>query len=630
MARSPHSSRRLQSLLAILLAGVLFVALVLVAQTTLRGYRLDLTEDELYTVSAETREILREIDEPITLTFYFSRDASEGVPFVRQYAQRVRELLEEYVAYSDGMLELRTVDPKPLTEARDQAVEYGLEAVPASSGSDARIFMGLVGTNRVDGLEVIEFFDPERERFLEYDITRLVWSLQNPDKPVVGIMSRLPITQTYDPTSGRAREPWAIVDRLQQIAEVRRVETPTDRIDPTIDVLLVAHPHGHDDATLYALDQWLVHHGGRAVVLLDPVAEAAGERAGDDGEPSVSRSDAGPLPGAWGIDVTLEQALIDPRHGMVVSVGEEIGRTVHPGLIGIMGAGIDREDVVTANLERLLFGSPGSIRDLEGGLRVTPLVRTAESAGLIDAGRFAGLEHPGALAEGFRPGGTRHVVAARLDGPLRSAWPEGPPEGARPPAAGHRAASAGEAHMILLSDVDLLSDRLWVSEQSDGQRRIRQSWSDNGDLVANAVENLLGSDALIRIRGEGTSARPFTRVRALEREAAAQYRETEQALRRELERTEQRLQELRSGRGDAEGDVILSEAQRRELERFRQERSRLRGELRRVRQQLDAEIDALGDRLKLLNIVAVPLVVALAGLAIGLLRRRRRRRRMRP
>lgn len=622
-----RTSRRLQSTIAIALAGVLFVALVLIAQDVLRGFRLDLTEDELYTVSPETRQILSQVDEPIRLKFYFSHTAAEGVPFVRQYAQRVRELLEEYVAYSGRNIRLEVIDPKPLTEARDRAVEHGLEAVPASSGNDARIFMGLVGTNRVDGLEVIEFFDPERERFLEYDITRLIWSLQNPDKPVVGIMSRLPITETWNPGTGKVREPWAIVDRLKQIAEVERVETPTDRIDPDIDVLLVAHPFGHDDATLYALDQWLVHHGGRAVVLLDPVATIAGEREGEDGKPRVSSSEPGPLLQAWGVDVTLDRALADPRNGMVVAGGEGIGRTIHPGLIGILSQGIDDRDVVTGNLERLLFGAPGAIRDTEGGMQVTPLLRMAESAGLIPAERYAGLEHPAALAQGFRPDDQRHVVAGRLTGPLRSAWPDGPPADATAPEAGHRAASEGEAHMVLVSDVDMLSDRLWVREQQgEGGQVARQAWTDNGDFIVNAVDHLLGSDALIGIRGEGTSARPFTRVQALEREAAAKYRETEQRLRQALKETEQRLQALRSGKDGAEGDVILSEAQREALAGFREKRARLREDLRRVQQQLDAEISALGDRLKLLNIVAVPLAVAIVGLIVALLRRRRRRR----
>ncbi|MDZ7786596.1 MAG: Gldg family protein [Halofilum sp. (in: g-proteobacteria)] len=617
------SRRRLQSAIGLALAAVLFVAVVLLADTLARGYRVDLTADELYTVSAETRQVLGGIDEPITLTLYFSHDAAEGVPFVRQYAQRVRELLEEYAAYADGRVRLRTVDPKPLTEARDRAAEHGLEPVPAGT-TDARIYLGLVGTNSTDGLEVIEFLDPQRERFLEYDITRLVWSLSHPDKPVVGIMSRLDITESYNPSTGQPRPAWAVVDRLEQVAEVREVETPTDTIDPAIDVLMLVHPHGYDDGTLYAIDQFLTH-GGRAAVFLDPVAGTASGRRGQGGN-QRSRSDPGPLLGAWGVDVTLDRALADPRHGLVVSRGEEYGRTVHPGLIGITRPGMAEDDVITGAVERLVFGSAGVISEREGGLAVTPLVHSPNSAALLPAERFVGLEDPGRLAQGLRPDRELHTLVARLDGTLRSAWPDGPPEGGVPPAGGHRAA-ADDAHLVLFADTDLLSDRLWVQSREVGGRTVRKAWSGNGDLVANAIDNLTGSEALIRIRGEGTSARPFTRVEALEREAANRYRDKERELRQALEQTEQRLEALRSGEGEADaGGVILSDEQRAELERQRQRRARLRAELREVRQRLDAEIEALGNRLKLLNIAGMPLAVTLAALVVFALRRRRRRR----
>lgn len=609
----------------IALAAVLFVAVMLLADTGLRGVRVDFTEDALYTVSAETREVLRDIDEPITLTLYFSHDAAEGVPFVRQYAQRVRELLEEYVAHADGRLELRSVDPKPLTQARDEAMAYGLEPVPAGGDSDARIFLGLVGTNSTDGLEVIEFLGPERERLLEYDLTRLVWSLSRPDRPVVGILSTLNVMASVDPGSGRRRPAWAVVDRLRQVAEVRRIETPSERIDPDVDVLLLVHPRGYGEGTLYAIDQYLAH-GGRAVVFLDPAASTASGRPAEGAGARRSASELQPLLEAWGVEVTLERALADPRHGLVISRGETRGRTVHPGLIGIDGDGLDRRDVISATLERIAFGSAGAITDADGGLAVTPLVRTAKSAALLPADRFAGLEDPATLARGLRPDGRRHVVAARLDGELRSAWPQGPPAGASAPPGGHRAAAAEPAHLVLVADTDMLTDTLWVREQRVGERTIRNAWADNGDFVANAVSNLAGSDALIRLRGAGTSARPFTRVEELERRAAARHRDKEQELRAALERTEERLQALRRGEGEAAGGVILSEEQRAELSGFRERRDRLRRELREVRQRLDADIERLGMRLKLLNIVAVPALLALAALAVFGLRRRRRRR----
>lgn len=619
------AGRRLRAIAGIALGAVLFVAVVLLAETGLRGLRLDLTEDALYTVSPETREVLRGIEEPITLTLYFSHDAAEGVPFVRQYARRVRELLEEYVARAGGRLELRSVDPRPLTRARDEALEYGLEPVPAGGDSDARIFLGLVGTNRTDGLEVIEFLDPARERFLEYDLTRLVWSLSRPDKPVVGIMSTLNVMASVDPASGRQRPAWAFVDRLRSVAEVRRVETPTDHVDPALDVLLLVHPRRYGEATLYAIDQYLVH-GGRAVVFLDPAAGVDSGRAAAGAGARPSRSALAPLLDAWGVEVTLERALADPQHGLVVSRGEEYGRTVHPGLIGIDGDGLERRDVITATLERLAFGSAGAITAGGDGLALTPLVRSAPSAGMLPAERFAGLEDPSTLVQGLRPDDRRHVVAARLDGELRSAWPQGPPAGASAPPGGHRAAAAEPAHLVLVADTDVLTDALWVRQRRAGGRTVRRAWADNGDFVANAVENLAGSDALIRLRGAGTSARPFTRVQALERRAAARHRDKEQELRAALERTEERLQALRRGEGGAGGGVILSAAQRAELERFRERRDRLRRELREVRQRLDAEIERLGDRLKLLNIAAVPALVAVAALGVFGLRRRRRRR----
>ena len=618
-------SRRLQAVAGIALAGILFVAVVLVADRALVGARVDLTADDLYTLSSATQGIVDEIDEPIELTLYFSHDAAEGVPFVRQYAQRVRELLEEYEAMSGGRIDVRTVDPQPLTRARDRALEYGLEPVPAGQGSNKRLFLGLVGTNRTDGVEVIEFFEPERERFLEYDISRLVWSLTHPDKPVVGIVSRLDITEGYNPSKREPIPAWAVVDRIREVAEVREIDTPTERIPPEVDVLMLVHPRDYRPRTLYAIDQFFTH-GGRGAVFVDPVAGTA--QRGGRGDKQVDASDPGPLLDAWGVDVTLDHAVADPRNGLVVTAGE--GRqTVHPALIGITRAGLADDDVITANIERLVFGSPGVITDTEGGLTVKPLVQAAPTAGVLPVERFVGLEDPATLARGLQSTGRPLTVAARLQGDLRSAWPDGPPEGVEPPPGGHRAAAADAAQMVLFADTDVLADRLWVNERrQQGGQTVREAWAGNGDLVSNAVDNLLGSEALIGIRGEGTSARPFTRVQELEREAANQYRDKERELRQALEQTEQRLEELRSGRDTDEAGVILSDEQRRELEAQREKRSRLRGELREVRQRLDARIEALGDRLRLLNIVAVPGAVALAALAVFGLRRRRRRRRV--
>jgi ABC-type uncharacterized transport system involved in gliding motility auxiliary subunit len=610
--------QRFQGVAAIALAAVLAVLVILLAERGLRGMRLDLTENNLYTLSSETRSLLDRVDRPVTLTLYFSRGAARGVPHVRQYARRIEELLRSYAAASDGRIEVRTVEPEPLTQWRERAVQHGLQPVPAG-GKDTRIYLGLVGTNDADGVEVIEFFDPRRERLLEYEISRLVGSLARSDEPVVGLLSRRDMTESIELATGRQQPPWAVVDRIKSIAEVREIDPPAAAIDPAVDVLMLVHPHDLGVETRYAIDQYLTH-GGRAVVFLDPVAGTATPRSGS----GVRRSDLAPLLDAWGVSVALDRALADPQHGLVVSRGRSAGRSVHPALIGVPRAHLAERDVVTAAVDRVVFASPGAIRDRPAGLRVEPLVRLPPSAGFAAAQRFTEVENPAALGRDLAPTRARPVVAARLTGELRSAFPQGPPEQAQAPEQGHRAAAARPAHLVLFADSDVLSDRLWVRQQRQGQRTVRRAWAGNGDLVAKTVENLAGAEALIGLRGKATSARPFTRVRELERRAANRLGDERSRLRDELDRAEQRLQQLQSG-GKDEAAVVLDDSQRRELERLRERRAKLRERLRALNQRVEAAVDALGQRLKLLNIVAVPALVVLAGLAVFGWRRWRRR-----
>lgn len=614
------SLRGLQSVVGIALAGVLFGAVVLLANATLQGYRLDLTADGLYSISDETQEILDGIDEPITLTFYFSYEEAEGVPYVREYARRVHELLQSYAARSGGNITVRQVDPQPLSEARDRAEDLELEAMPAGDGKE--IYLGLVGTNQFDDVEVIDFFEPEREQFLEYDLSRLVWSLKNPDPPRVGLLSRLPMTEGVDPGTGRQYPNWAVMDRIEDFAEVETLADAED-IDDDLDMLLIAHPHTYDDATLYAIDQYLLA-GGRILMLADPVADSqSGEREQDgDTEMHVSSSDPGDLLAGWGIELDLEHALADPRSGMVVS-GPEGGRDVHPGLMRIEGGALADDDPITTLLDQVVVGSPGSIGVADDGPEMKTLLETSSTAAPVAVSHFVGYDSPWEITRGYRPDGDRHVVGARFSGTFSSAYADGPPADGM--SGEHREDGSGE--LVLIADSDFLRDELWIqNRRGEGGGSVRTAFAGNGDLVANAVENLSGGELLGGIRAQGTSARPFTRVRELEREAAERYRDTQRELESELEDIEETVRSLRAGEVDeGAAGTILSAEQRSELEQARERRNEIRRELRRVEEQLDAEIDALGTRLKLLNIVAMPLLIAVAALVTFGSRRRRQR-----
>jgi len=621
------ATRRLQSIAGIVLATLLFVAVVLLSDRVLHGQRLDLTENSLYSITDATQRVLDDLDEPVTLTLYFSYEAAEGVPYVREYARRVRELLQSYAARSDGRIRLERVDPKPLTGARERADELGLEPVPAGDGK--QIYLGLVGTNAYDDVEVIEFFEPERERFLEYDISRLVWSLDHPDPPRVGILTSLPMFERIDPGSGRQFPNWSVIDRLEAIVDLVELDAPLDTIDQDLDALMVVHPRRRDAGTRYAIDQYLMR-GGRVLMFVDPVAGSdSGRRPTGDGgiETRISRSRPGPLLAGWGIDVDLDRALADPRSGMVVSAGEESQRDIHPGLMRVEADGLVDNDPITALIDQVIVASPGSIGVVEDGPQLVPLMRSAESAAPVPAAQFVGFETPWEIVRGFRPDERRHILAGRIRGRIPSAYPGGPPADAEVDADAHREITE-DGRMVLFADTDLLTDRLWVRRQpTRGGGMSRAPFAGNGDLVANAAENLVGSDALLALRARGTSARPFTRVRELEREAMARYRDERRELRDQLEQVEARIESLRAGDGEEDGAAILSDEQRVELARARERRTELRAELRTVEQRLDAEIDALGRRLKVLNIAVVPLFIAAAAVGVFTVRRRRRRRR---
>jgi len=628
---SPSRNRRLSALFALILAAVLTVGVNMLADRLLPRASLDLTQNRLYTLSDGTRQVLRGLADPITLRVFYSRRLGAAIPVYGAYADRVLALLREYASLSGGKLRLEILDPEPFSETEDRALALGLQGVPVDQGGE-QVFFGLAGNNLVDDERTIPFFQPDRERFLEYDLTRLVWELSNPARPVLGVMSSLPLNG--DPRAMMMRQPgvgqpFIIINQLRQFYTVRDIGTDALVIAPDVNVLLVAHAQDLSDATLYAIDQFVMR-GGRLIALSDPHSESQASRPSPGRPPATNTaSSLARLLDAWGIEAPSDKVVLDPRGAWRVRADprDRVQAVDYLAWFNVPAASLSRDEVATAELQQVTLAAAGEVRAKPGAaITFIPLVSAGPRTQLVDAARVRQEPNPARLLAEFRPDGEQRVLIARVRGELASAF-TGPPEGAERPAdfPAHLPRSNGAANLIVGNDADLLEDRFWVRVQDFFGQQATTPISDNGALLINMADTLAGGEALIGLRSRGESLRPFDLVEDIRRNAEAQFRQTERSLQERLEATERRLRELRAGPGQGQTAApIITPEQRAEIDRAREEIRRTRGELRQVQLELRRDIEGLEARLRVMNIVLVPLALTIFAIVLGVIRARRR------
>lgn len=612
------ASQRNISTSSLLLLALAFIAAIIISNQLFGGWRIDLTDNRLYTLSDGTEQILENLEEPINLYFYYSDKATENAPTIRSYANRVREMLDEFRLAANGNINLFVIDPLPFSEDEDRAAQFGLQGVSIAGSPDA-VYMGLAGTDSIDNEEIIPFFQLDKEQFLEYDIAKLVSTLANPERKVIGLISGAPMSGSFDPQTQQMIPAWVIYEQVQQLFELRDLGADIDVVDDDVSMLWIVQPKSLSNSMLYAIDQFILK-GGTAMIFVDPLAEsdpAAPIQGMPPGMPPQGQnSDLPTLFGAWGLQFSPNDVVADAQLALPVSAGPAGRQMRHPGLLGITEAQLNSDDVITADLNTINVGVAGHLSIAEGSAAtMEPLISSGTASGIVAASRFSFLQDPSSLLDGFIPSGETYVIAARISGSLPSAFPDGPPatgvspeddsESAEPDTAGHLSQSTDSVNMIVVADVDILSDRLWVQQQNFLGQRIANAFASNGAFVVNALESLLGSAELIAVRSRATYSRPFTKVEELRVEAEAEYRETEQRLQNELAETERRLGELQSSREDT-GNILMSPEQQTEVDRFIDQRAAIRKELRAVQRNLDKNIEQLGTRLKIINTALVP------------------------
>lgn len=591
------------SLLGLVAAFFLFT---LVNNLMLGSVRLDLTENGLYSVSDGTREVIADLEEPVNLYFFFSEKASKDLTALRAYSQRVREMLEEYQLLAGSKINLHIVDPEPFSEQEDQAAEFGLQSVPVNQAGEA-LYFGLAGTNALDGQVVLPFFQPDREAFLEYELTKLIYNLSVVEKPRVALYSELKVEQSVDPRSFQPTPGWVFMDQLKELFQIEKIDELSLSAIGTAELLLLIHPGTLEDAALYAVDQHVMS-GGKLIVFVDPLAETVPPGTS---VLSGSSSELNRLTATWGVSLRDGQVLGDSEAALMVG-GVDGAPVRHLGILGFTNQYFSGDDIVTADLEAINFSTAGILDvDEVDGIDAKSLIASSSVSGSLDVIQFQTLSDPAELQQGFQSTGESYSVAVRLSGKSRSSFPEMSGEETH-------IAETEQLNVVIVADTDVLSDRLWVQVQNFFGQQVASAFADNGSFVVNLVENLSGSSALIEVRSRGQFSRPFVVVEELRRIAEAKYLRNAEDLQARLAETDRQLSELESARVD-DGLLTLSPEQEAALANFQGEKLRIRKELREVRHRLDQEIEQLGGKLKFINILLMPLLLTLALLGIRVL-----------
>lgn len=606
-----------QTSISALVAILGFAIIIVFSNTFFKSARLDLTEQQLFTLSEGSKAIVEAVKEPIHVYFYFSEESSRELTQLRTYATRVEALLEEYASHSKGNIVVTRIDPEPFSEAEDDADAYGLQKVPVGGAGDG-LYFGIVANNALDGTEVISFLQPDKEAFLEYDISQMLFRLSQAVKPKIGLFSALPVKDQVNPQTFQMQPGWQSIKEIEQLFEVVDVDAEATTIDADINLLLLIHPKTVSESLQNAIRAYLAR-GGALIGFIDPLAELD-QQGGNPMTPSLpvgQASDLNWLTADWGVRLSESQVLGDAELALSVA-GTDGAPQRHLAILGLGPNQISDDEVMTAGLESINVSSAGLFEMTDPKVDISRVLSSSIYGAGLPKEQLQFLRNPRDLEASYTPGTKPLEVAIALRGVLPRSMvapkrDESSGEGEAPSLEPSEALDQAEQvaiNVLLISDTDLLSDRLWVQVQNFFGQQVATAWADNGSFLVNAVDYMVGSADLIQIRSRGRYTRPFEVVQNLKRDAEAKYLDSANQLQLELTETEQRLAELESQQV-AEGLLTLSPEQAATLESFQQEKLRIRKELRDVRHGLDKDIEGLGANLKLINIGLLPLLLTL-------------------
>lgn len=617
-----------------LILAILVLINVIFSQVSLRW---DATEDKLYSLSQGSKKILTELTEDVTIKVFFSKDNANIPVHIKTYTKRLLDFLAEYEYYSKGMVKIEEYDPKPDSEEEDWAIKYGIEGIDMPTGE--KLYFGLVAL-AADQEEAIKSLDLSREEHLEYDITRIISRLQAPEKPTIGIISTLPIFGTPPmlqmQMQGKKMPPWLFVSELKKTYDVEEIASSAKKLDKSYDLLFLLHPKDISEDLQYAVDQFVLA-GGNLIVYADPLAVSDASQGQRQGQASTSNPKA--LFSAWGINMEGEKIVMDfdlatrlrTRNNQVED---------NPLWLSIPSASFNPDNIITANLDSMLLPIAGRImKDEESEYEYEALITSSKNSSMTESFRIR--MGSAFLRRDFKPSGKNYDMAVKISGKFKTAFPDGKPKGpdtedgaedasenegkenaSKSDAGSHLAEGKAKSTIIVVADSDMLFDAYYVNQQNFLGFNLSRIFNDNLNFLLNSCELLTGSEDLISIRSRGKFERSFTRIQEMEKAAAAKLMVREQELVRKVEETNKKLRELDQQK-DSSQKYILSEEQEKEIKKFQEDKQKISRELKDVRRKKTADIERLGDRIKLINLFMMPGLVILAGLGYWAYRRKK-------
>ena len=621
-------------------AGVAVMLALVVAVNIVCGVkplRMDLTQEKAYTLTGGTRAILKKLDTPVKIRFYCTQSeiATPATVALKTYAHQVEDLLQEYKQVAGKNLIIEKYDPQPDSDAEDSAKLDGLE--PQAVPGEERFYLGL-SVSLADQNVALPFLDPGRERELEYDITRALARVLNPDKPVVGVMSTLPVfgemgnPMMMQMGQGGGTPAWTLIDQLKQDYNVKRVEMTADKIDDDIKVLLVIHPKDISDQAQYAIDQFVLR-GGKLIAFLDPQSYLSSRQQQNPmmgGEMPSASSTMDKLLKAWGLQFDPGKVVADLDFKMQIPGrnGEAIDA---PAILALNSEGINTNDAATSPIESVWLPFCGAFTgEPVAGLKEATLLSSSKDSELVD-GMMATMGGA-SIMNGFKPSGVNYKLAVRLTGKFKTAFPDGRPADKSSADTTNQVAKAADNSLkeskadnsvVLVGDSDFLADQFSLNKMDSPFGTMVSQMNGNLMLAQNLVEQMAGDSSLIGLRSRANVSRPFTLINKMQAEAEAKGQATIDQYQQSLQQVQQKLSELQQQKQDKDQRVILSPEVKAEIEKVRKQEAEVSKELKQTQKDLNKEVDRLKTRLTWLNILAMPLGVTLAGIGIAVVKRKK-------